>query len=284
MRSQPIEHDAQEARTAARSSSAERGRLRPEVAARERGERVEGEQVRERAHAAVLRGGGAERARAQVLGRGQHGGRVGDGALVRRAHGDRLQPLGAHHRAEPAAARVAAVVRDRGEADELLARRPDRRDAVRRAEPLAQPRLGARRRAGPRGRPRSMTRAPCSSTTSAPGASHAPRTTIASFPVSLPAIAKWLEASASFKRSVSGDLATTANFALVVSGVPTSGEKTNASGAPGASGSTPGGAQLAARGGCRVRRRRSSRAGRRRRAANGSLPPPSRSTTSALPK
>ena len=41
---------------------------------------------------------------------------------------------------------------------------------------------------------------------------------------------------------MSGDFATTANFALVVSGVPTSGEKTNASGASGASGSTPGGA------------------------------------------
>jgi len=56
--------------------------------------------------------------------------------------------------------------------------------------------------------------------------------------VSLPAIAKWLEASASVSRPVSGDLATTANFALVVSGVPTSGENTNISGARGSSGST----------------------------------------------
>ncbi len=39
-------------------------------------------------------------------------------------------------------------------------------------------------------------------------------------------MAKWLEASASVSKSVSGDLATTANFALVVSGVPTSGENT----------------------------------------------------------
>ena len=60
-------------------------------------------------------------------------------------------------------------------------------------------------------------------------------------PVPLPAIAKWLEASASLSRSVSGDFATTANFALVVSGVPTSGEKTKASGASGASGSPPSG-------------------------------------------
>ena len=55
-------------------------------------------------------------------------------------------------------------------------------------------------------------------------------------------MAKWLDASASLSRPVSGDLATTANFALVVSGVPTSGEKQKASGASGPSGSTPGGA------------------------------------------
>ena len=55
-------------------------------------------------------------------------------------------------------------------------------------------------------------------------------------------MANWLDASASVSRPVSGDLATTANFALVVSGVPTSEENTNASGAAGASGSTRGGA------------------------------------------
>ena len=49
------------------------------------------------------------------------------------------------------------------------------------------------------------------------------------------------------RRYVSGDFATTANFALVVSGVPTSGENTNASGASGASGSTPGGASSESR-------------------------------------
>ena len=77
--------------------------------------------------------------------------------------------------------------------------------------------------------------------TSTEGSSHAPRSTIASWPVSLPAIAKWLDASASVSRPVSGDLATTANFALVVSGVPTSGENTNINGACGSSGSTPAG-------------------------------------------
>ena len=56
-------------------------------------------------------------------------------------------------------------------------------------------------------------------------------------------MAKWLDESASLSIPVSGDLATTANFALVVSGVPTSGENTNASGACALSGSTPGGAR-----------------------------------------
>ena len=113
--------------------------------------------------------------------------------------------------------------------------------------------------------------------------SHAPRTTIASWPVSFPAIAKWLEASASLILSVSGDFATTANFALVVSGVPTSGENTNTSGASGASGSTPGGASSCSR--CvpspappMLARRTSSSSG------STSLDGPSRSTTSALPK
>ncbi len=82
------------------------------------------------------------------------------------------------------------------------------------------------------------------SITTTDGSSHAPRSTIASWPVSLPAIAKWLDASASVSRPVSGDLATTANFALVVSGVPTSGENTNINGACGSSGSTPAGQYL----------------------------------------
>ena len=72
----------------------------------------------------------------------------------------------------------------------------------------------------------SVRRAPSPSMSSADGVAQAPRITIASYPVSLPAMAKWLEASASVSRPVSGDLATTANFALVVSGVPTSGENT----------------------------------------------------------
>jgi hypothetical protein len=86
-----------------------------------------------------------------------------------------------------------------------------------------------------------MRRVPSPSTSSTDSRSLRPATTIASWPVSLPAIANWLEASASVSIPVSGDFATTANFALVVSGVPTSGENTNASGARGPSGSVPGG-------------------------------------------
>ena len=115
------------------------------------------------------------------------------------------------------------------------------------------------------------------------GSSQAPRITIASFPVSLPAIAKWLEASASFSMPVSGDFDTTANFALVVSGVPTNGEKTNASGASGASGSTRGGASL-----CMSQvaspappmQRRSTVSG----SGSGSAPPSPTSTIRARPK
>ena len=70
-----------------------------------------------------------------------------------------------------------------------------------------------------------------------------PRITIASKPVRLPAIAKWLEASASVSIPVRGDFATTANLALVVRGVPTSGENTKARGASAANGSTPAGAR-----------------------------------------
>ena len=48
--------------------------------------------------------------------------------LDRPAHRDRLEVLGAEHRAQAAASGVAAVVRDRGEAHARLAGRPDRGD------------------------------------------------------------------------------------------------------------------------------------------------------------
>ena len=59
-------------------------------------------------------------------------------------------------------------------------------------------------------------------------------------------MAKWLEASASLSSPVSGDFATTANFALVVSGVPTSGEKHERQRRVGPERVDPGGRELGA--------------------------------------
>ena len=116
-------------------------------------------------------------------------------------------------------------------------------EATRHALPRrSRSRVSASAAESPQRSPAGSSRAPSPSITRTEGSSHAPRTTIASLPVSLPAIAKWLDASASLSMPVSGDLATTANFALVVSGVPTSGEKQKAIGASGPSGSTPVGA------------------------------------------
>src|SRR6185436_18212341 len=81
-----------------------------------------------------------------------------------------------------------------------------------------------------------------SSMTSTEGAAQAPTMTSASQPVRLAAMAKCDDDRASLRRSVSGDLATTANLADVVNGVPTSGLKANTSGAALDRGSTPVGA------------------------------------------
>ena len=70
------------------------------------------------------------------------------------------------------------------------------------------------------------------------GSDALPTMTMASQPQRLPARAKPLLASESLMRSVSGLLLTTANFADVVRGLPTSGLNTNTSGASGASGSS----------------------------------------------
>jgi hypothetical protein len=74
------------------------------------------------------------------------------------------------------------------------------------------------------------------------GSAQAPTKTRASTPPCFPAIAKRELESASQSIPVSGDLATTANFAEVVRAVPTRGEKQKISGASGASGSPPTGA------------------------------------------
>src|SRR5438445_12052828 len=78
--------------------------------------------------------------------------------------------------------------------------------------------------------------------TNTDGRAHLPTRTMASQPAFFAPMAKCDDDRASFNRSVNGDLATTANLADVVNGVPTSGLKQKTSGASGASGSTPGGA------------------------------------------
>ena len=161
--------------------------------------------------------------------------------------GDRLQLLRPHDRAEPAAAGVAVVVADGGVADQVLAGRPDDRrvETSARAEPSAVPPRPVP--AGPTGRrpaPADIGRRRSPAPTAR---AHAPTTTRASKPVFLAARAKCDDDSASLSRSVSGDLATTANLAEVVSGVPTSGLKAKTSGASGASGSTPAGASRCSR-------------------------------------
>src|SRR5262249_24497889 len=79
----------------------------------------------------------------------------------------------------------------------------------------------------------------------------APAITNASKPAFLPAIAKCDDDRASLSRPVSGDLQTTANFADVVSGVPTSGLNATPSGAAGSNGSP---ARAASRGSRQVPR------------------------------
>ena len=176
-------------------------------------------------------------------GRRHHAGRVGHLDALRAGHRHRLEPLGAHDRPEPAAAGVAVLVADRGVADQVLAGRADDRRVKARAR--AARRAGAR--ASSAGRPhrsagRLEARPGRRRSPARDGAAQAPTMTRASKPALLAARAKCDDDRASLSRSVSGDLATTANLAEVVSGVPTSGLRLKTSGASGASGSTPGGA------------------------------------------
>ena len=70
-----------------------------------------------------------------------------------------------------------------------------------------------------------------------------PVTTTASRPVRFNSRAKKLDESESAIKPVSGEVVTTANLAVVVRPVPTSGALVKISGLAGAKGSTPGGAK-----------------------------------------
>ena len=242
MCSQPIEQDAHELRATPRSScssSAARPGRRRVAAVKLRVGSVEtalnASRLARVPNSRYFAVAGPSSAPAGLSPR-QHGHLVVDADLGGRPDQDGLEVLGPQDRAQPAAAGVAAVVADRGVADLPLPGRPDGRGLPAAPEPLPNDGLGLRRRQPGQLRRGFETGGPPSSppsTRSTERSAARPRTTIASFPVSLPAIANRLDASASVSNPVSGDLATTANFALVVSEVPTSGENTNASGASG---------------------------------------------------
>ena len=75
--------------------------------------------------------------------------RVGHGRAAVAAHGDGLDPLRAQHGPQSAPAGEAAVVADRGERDEPLPRRPDRRDLPLGPDRRPQPGLSLRCRQTP---------------------------------------------------------------------------------------------------------------------------------------
>ena len=91
-------------------------------------EAVEGQQVGDGSELAVLLGGRAERAGRQCAGQRHGCCRVGKRSAAVAADGNRLDLLRAEDGAEAAPARVAAVVAERGERDQALAGRSDRRD------------------------------------------------------------------------------------------------------------------------------------------------------------
>ena len=165
MCSQPIVQAAHDVRATAgagpRSSAGQPlGPLevaRLEVPGRQGVEAVEGEQVGDGPQLAVLLGRRAERAGREVAGQRDGRAGVGQGRPAVAPDGDGLDPLRAQDRAQAAPAGVPAVVAERRERDQPLARRADRRDLPVGAVLGADAVLGLARRGGPRGRPRAGT-------------------------------------------------------------------------------------------------------------------------------
>ena len=200
------------------------------VARRQHVQPVEREQVRGGAQLAILGRRRAERFVRQSSGQLDELRGCAQSHALRTADGNRLDILRTQHGAAAAAAGVPAVVRNRGVAHQPLAGRADRGDLKIGAESLAQPILRLAIRQAPQFAGR-FQRTSSSSITRIDGCGALPASTIASCPVFFPASANPLLASESLIRSVSGLLLTTANLAEVVSGLPTSGLKTNASAA-----------------------------------------------------
>ena len=203
--------------------------------------------------------------------------------LVARPHGHGLEQLRAEHGAEPAAAGVAPVVGDRRVADLPLAGGADRRHPPALAEPLAEALLGLVGGKAPEVR-RGLDPGAVAVDQQRGRALGAPRTTIASLPVSLPAIAKWLDASASLRQPRERRLRRPPRTSRSWSAAcPPAARSTKASGASGASGSTPTGASR-----CMSHVPSPTPPMKRRRTASGrgstSADASAASTTSARPK
>jgi hypothetical protein len=222
---------------------------RLEVAGRQGVEAVEDQQVRHGPQLAVFLGRRAERPGRELPGQRNGPARVGQRGTPIAADGDRLDSLRSQDRAQAAPAGVPAVVAEGRERDEPLAGRSDRRDlpigAVRGADPVLglpggePPQLPRR----PPLDPRPSTPSPSTKTTEGPA--HAPAIARASTPARFAAMAKCDDDRASQSRPVRGLSATTANFADVVSGLPTSGLSAKTSAASGSRGSTPAGVSRA---------------------------------------
>ena len=195
---------------------------------------------------AVLLGRRAERSRREVAGERDGRGRVGQRGAAVAPDGHRLDPLRAEDGPQAPPAGVAAVVAERRERDQPLARRPDRRDLPVGPVLGPDPGLGLARRRAPRASPagpavdRGLAAARAVDEDD-DGLVARPGIASASTPARFAAIAKCDEESASQSRPVSGLSATTANLAEVVSGLPTSGLSAKTSAASGPSGSTPAG-------------------------------------------
>ena len=101
-----------------------------EVAGRESAQSVEGQQVRRRAHQAILRGRRPQAALRELPARRFQRLRISHRhAAPAGCQGNRLHPLRAQHRADPAAARMPAVIAHRRQRAPRLPSQTDRRNA-----------------------------------------------------------------------------------------------------------------------------------------------------------
>ena len=196
-----------------------------EVAGGQAGHSVEGQEVGQGVRVRGTSRWPGRSPRPQVTGQGQDLSRVVHRAAAPRFHQYALEVLGSEHGAQTSPAGVPAVVADGGVTHPDFAGRADGRRTPASPVLLLQRLLG--RGGRQTGQLRRRHQAHLSASTSSTDNSAArPRITMASLPVSFPEIAKWLDANASVSNPVRGDLATTANLALVGEGSTDQGSRT----------------------------------------------------------